>query len=117
MSPKQEIYREMLRLALPWIRNVSSLPWWRRIRDRSAFYESELVHNLSVSLFEPDFVEHDIWFLNHQARVYHDQCGPSRSPNYHRQLELIRELFALVPPPLQTRQSWGGPRPERIGAP
>lgn len=24
MSPKQEIYREMLKLALPWIRNVDS---------------------------------------------------------------------------------------------
>jgi hypothetical protein len=117
MSPKQEIYREMLRLALPWIRNVNSWPWWRRMRDRSAFDEAELVHNLGESLFEPDFVEHDIWFLNHQARVYHDRCSPSRSPNYRHQLELIRGLFTLVPPPLQTRLNWSGPRPESIGLP
>ena len=117
MSPKQEIYREMLRLSLPWIRNVSSWSWWHRIRDRSAFDEAELVHNLSESLFESDFTDHDIWFLNHQARVYHDHCSPSRSPNYHRQLELIRELFSLVPPALQSRLNWGGPRPEIKGTP
>ena len=117
MSPKQEIYREMLRLALPWIRNASSWPWWRRMRNRSAFDESELIHNLSESLFEPNFVEHDIWFLNYQARVYHDQSSPSRSPNYRRQLDLIGELFAMVPEPLRTRLSWGGPRPEIKGTP
>ena len=117
MSPKQEIYREMLRLALPWIRNASSWPWWRRMRNRSAFDESELIHNLSEALFEPNFVEHDMWFLNHQARVYHDPCSPSRSPNYRRQLDLIGELFAMVPEPLRTRLSWGGPRPEIKGTP
>lgn len=87
------------------------------MRDRSAFYESELIHNLCESLFDLDFVDHDIWFLNHQARIYHDQCSPSRSPNYRRQLELIGDLFAMVPEPLLTRLSWGGPRPESKGAP
>jgi hypothetical protein len=111
MSPKQEIYGEMLRLALPWIRNVSTWPWWRRCRDRSTFYESELIHNLSVSMFEPDFVDHDIWILNHQAKVYHDQCTPRRSPNYVRQVELIGELFTIVPDALRTRLNWGGPGP------
>ncbi len=79
--------------------------------------EPELIHNLSESLLEPNFVEHDIWFLNHQARVYHDQSSPSRSPNYRRQLDLIGELFTMVSEPLRTRLSWGGPRQKSKGTP
>lgn len=60
MSAKQKIYQEMLWWTLPHLRNLSSLSWWRRWRDQSAAYESELIHNLPNSMFEADFVDHDI---------------------------------------------------------
>src|SRR6185436_3577879 len=98
MSRKQIIYREMLWWTLPHLRNVSTWHWWNRLRDRSAYYESELVHNLPVSMYEPEFVQHDVWFLNVQARGYYECCSQGISPLYFQHVERFRELFSLVPP-------------------
>ena len=91
-SPKQVVYREMLHWTLPHLRNISTCPWWRRLRDRSAYYESELAHNLPVSILEPEFVEHDVWFLNVQARAYCEACRPELSCLYSDQVKRIQEL-------------------------
>jgi hypothetical protein len=109
MSPKQTVYQAMLRSTLPHLRNVSTRRWWRRLRDRSAFHESELIHNLPVSIFEPEFVEHDLWFLNFQARAYCERCNPALSLLYPQQVAKIRELFALVPEHLRVKLQWAGP--------
>ncbi len=107
MSPKQEVYRELLRSALPYIRNQESLPFWRRWRDKTVYEEVELIHNLWPSLFEPEFAEHDLWFLNVQAQSY---CQKARfSPLYVPHVALIRELFALVPDSLRSQLQWHGP--------
>ena len=108
-SPKQEVYADILGLTLPHLRNISSASWWRRVRDRSASYESEFIHSLYWSIFKPDFVSHDIWFLNKQARWYYENCNPALSPIYPQQVTLIRELFALVPPELRGELEWSGP--------
>jgi hypothetical protein len=110
LSPKQTVYYEMLRWTLPHLRNVASLKWWQRLRDRSGFYEAELVHNISASMFEPDFVSHDLWFLNVQARAYCQQCSPAVSYLYPQQVQRIRELFTLVPEHLRTKLEWKGPQ-------
>jgi hypothetical protein len=110
MSPKQQIYKEMLWWTLPHLRNVSTWPWWRRVRDRSVYFEAELIHNLPVSLLEPDFLEHDIWFLNVQARAYAERCSPMISDLYPEQLRRIRALFDLVPEGLRHQLQWAGPK-------
>ena len=109
MSPKQKIYQATLRWTLPHLRNISTLSWWRRLRDRSAYYEAELIHNLPVSMFEPDFVDHDIWFLNVHARTYCEECSERLSPLYSYQVALVRELFELVPPEFRPKLKWSGP--------
>ena len=109
LSPKQAIYREMLHWTLPHLRNISTWGWWQRVRDRSAYYEAELVHNLPVSMYEPDFVEHDVWFLNVQARGYCQECSAALSSLYPQQVARIRELFALVPQHLRPKLQWAGP--------
>jgi hypothetical protein len=109
-TPKQVVYREMLHCTLPHLRNISTWPWWRRLRDRSASYEAELVHNLPVSMFDPEFGEQDIWFLNAQARTYCRECSPDLSRLYPEQVKRIRELFSLIPPPLRTKLQWDGPQ-------
>jgi hypothetical protein len=109
MTPKQKIYQDMLRWTLPWLRNVATWSWWQRVRDRSAYYEAELVHNLYNSVFEPEVVEHDIWFLNFHARFYCERCSARISPLYAQHVELIRALFALVPPHLREKLEWQGP--------
>ena len=114
MSPKQEIYQDMLRWALPHLRNYSCGGWWRKLRDRSASYDSELVHNLPVSMFEPEFVAHDIWFLNVQAHTYFERCSQEKSPLYNRQIENIRSLFDLVPNHLRSELKWDGPAPTNL---
>ena len=110
MSPKQQIYQDMLSWTLPHLRNVASCPWWQRLRDRSAYYEAELVHNLHHSMFEPEFVDHDLWFLNAQARYYCEHCNARISYLYVQQVERIRALFALVPSHLRGKLKWQGPK-------
>jgi hypothetical protein len=107
MSPKQEIYRELLRSTLPYIRSYQCLPFWRRWRDTTVYEEAELIHNLWPSLFEPEFTDHDIWFLNVQAASYYQAA--SSSPLYPRHVALIQELFTLVPDALRPRLQWPGP--------
>ncbi len=107
MSRKQEIYREFLFWTLAYIRNAQSQPWWRRWRNRSAYEEAELIHNLCQSILDPDFVAHDIWFLNTQAKSY---CLNARSsPLYPQHVERIRDLFRLVPEHLRLQLQWQGP--------
>jgi len=77
--------------------------------DGSTYHEAELVHNLPVSMYEPDFLEHDVWFLNVRAKAYCQQCSAAASPLYPQQVERIRELFALVPEHLRPKLQWSGP--------
>ena len=111
LSPKQMIYAELVSLTLVYLRNRASLPWWRRIGDHSAYFELDLLHNLSNSMFEREMVEHDVWFLNAQAQYYWAQCSPKLSPLYGRQLELIQRLIVLVPDHLRNQLKWTGPTP------
>ena len=106
-SRKQQIYNEFLYWSLPWIRNVQTWPWWRRLRDRTCYCEAEFVHNLPQSILEPEFVEHDAHFLNTQARMFYKHG--QRSPNYESHLTRIRELFALLPESLRPLLMWKGP--------
>ncbi len=106
MSPKQQVYQEMLWWTLPHLRNVSTGSWWRRGKDKSAYFESELIHNLPVSMYEPEFTEHDIWFLNVQAQSYCKNCSASISPLYPSQVARIERLLALVPSHLVPKLQW-----------
>lgn len=109
LSPKQQIYQEMLWWTLPHLRNISAWKWWRRVHDRSARHEAALIHNLPNSMYEPEFVQHDIWFLNVQARAYCEQCSPAQSPLYAQQVARIRRLFVHVPGHLRSKLEWRGP--------
>lgn len=109
MSRKQEIYAEMLIFAIPIVRNIQTWPWWSRLRMADMCYqETELVHNLSYSILEPEFTDHDIWFLNVQARNYWHNGRKSYS--YSAQVRYIRELFELVPETMRDRLLWSGPQ-------
>lgn len=55
-------------------------------------------------------VDHDIWFLNVQARTYCEQCDEIRSPLYRENVECIKELFGLVPEELKGKLDWAGPQ-------
>jgi hypothetical protein len=105
MSPKQQVYQEMLRLILPSLRNAQTLPWWRKARDKGSAYDSELIHNLYVSLFEPEFTSHDIHFLNVQARWYYENAK-GKAYHYKTVVELISKLMHLVPPDQREKLQW-----------
>ncbi len=107
MSPKQRVYQELLRSSVIHIRNLQSLPVWRRWRDESVYEEAELIHHLWHLLVEPEFGEPDVWFLNSQAAGYFQRA--QRSPRYEQHIGLIRELFALVPDQLRRELEWSGP--------
>jgi hypothetical protein len=99
----------MLTTVLPWVRNVQTWRWWTRLRERSVRWDSELVHNLPTSILEPDFTDHDLWFLNWQARAYYRGCSSDVSPNYDAKVAAVRRLSALVPDELRDRPEWRGP--------
>jgi hypothetical protein len=109
MSPKQKEYQAILVKILPWLRNVSTWSWLQRFRDKSCYFDTQLVHNLPISMWEEDFVDHDIWFLNHQARAYVERCNPQISPNYDAVVVCIRNLFKMIPEERKAELEWGGP--------
>jgi len=107
-SRKQQIYNEFLFRSLPWIRSIQTQPWWHRLRrSQACYYEAEFVHNLPQSILEPEFVDHDAYFLNTQAKMFCDHC--KSSPNYESRVALIRELFSLLPEKQKALLIWKGP--------
>ncbi|MGG4606937.1 zinc ABC transporter substrate-binding protein [Providencia sp. Me31A] len=106
---KNEIYIEMLFWILPHIRNMQTQDKKCRLKDKSCYYESELIHNLPNKLLIDEFTSSDLSFLNHQARYYHDECNSTISILYNNNLELIRKLFELVPEDLRPQLKWNGP--------
>jgi hypothetical protein len=95
---KQQIYQDLIQWILPHIRNVQLGGFWLKGRDRSCYFEAELIHNLSLSMFEEEFVDHDFWFLNYQASDYLHSCNSKISPLYDRNKRLIQELIDIIPP-------------------
>jgi hypothetical protein len=71
--------------------------------------EAEFLHNLYVTILEPEFVAHDIWLLNYQANWFLTHADPKHVACYHHHARLIQELFALVPDRLREKLMWSGP--------
>lgn len=109
MSRKQEIYQEMLFWAVPYIRNIQTHSFISKAFNKSCYEEAELVHNIHVSILEPEFIDHDIHFLNYQARSYFEQAESTGTPCFSAQCRLIAELFALVPVNMRGDLQWQGP--------
>ena len=107
MSRKQEIYTEILRLCIPRARNILTRSFLYGEVRKEAYQLCELSHNLYVSILEPDFGSHDIWFLNWQARRFSDTVKDAAC--YKELLRLIAELFSLVPEGLRGELEWQGP--------
>jgi hypothetical protein len=115
MSRKQEIYKDILSWALPSARNC--LSHFRRPRLivllspkdqkwlRYHYELAECVHNLYVSLLEAEFTDHDIHFLNYQARSFFERHGKD-DPVY---AYYIQELFKEVPEHMRGKLMWAGP--------
>lgn len=60
-------------------------------------------------MWEEDFVDHDIWFLNRQARAYVEGCTSLISPNYDAVVACIRNLFKMIPAEKKSELEWEGP--------
>lgn len=108
MSPKQDLYLDLLRIVLPFLRNRETWSIWNRIRFGSAYPEAELIHNLPRCLRDSDFGREDLWRLNVQARNY-------LKPGARNTLEgpvqaIVKEIFQLVPPDQQGLLVWPGPK-------
>ena len=107
MRTKNEIYTELLKAALPIIRNALT----RKIvfgKLRFEAYElSQLIHSLPVNILDEQFDDHDIWFLNEHARDY---CQSAQNTGTFPSVkELIKELFVLVPDDQKSKLEWEGP--------
>ena len=54
-------------------------------------------------------MDHDIWFLNYQAKWFLSHADPKHVAWYYRREGLIKELFHLVPEGLRDKLIWSGP--------
>jgi hypothetical protein len=109
MSRKQKIYVEILEQILPFMRNIQRHSAWQRFKYGSFYPEMELVHNMQRILVYPEFTEYDIHWLNSQARIFYKGGNNKAHGLYDSILELIRELFTLVPETLKEKLIWDGP--------
>ncbi|SQI44176.1 Uncharacterised protein [Leminorella richardii] len=109
---KNEIYLDMLSWALPHLRNHMTLGIFSRIRDKSCYYESQLIHGFYLTLKYDFFNDIDIDFLNGHARHYYINCSEEKSMLYVTQIKNISKLFALVPDSLKSQLEWEGPSVE-----
>ena len=119
MSYKQEIYKEILFWALPAVRGTLSR--FRRVRPlrmlfpgtqialRSAYETAQLVHDLSVSILDEEFTDHDLWFLNHHARSFCERNSAKDCMPYSVLCYYIQELFKEVPVHKRHELMWPGP--------
>jgi hypothetical protein len=118
MSRKQEIYKEILSWALPSTRNTLSpfqrvrpfvLLSPRSQRDLAAQYVvAEFVHNLYVSILDEVWTDHDIHFLNYQARILYER-NDETCLHYSLFMYYIQELFKEVPEDRKDKLRWSGP--------
>jgi len=106
---KLEIYVKMFELILPYVRSIQSQNAGAKSRDLSCFFETELIHNLPKSLLDENITEHDVWFLNNQARYYYQNCNDEISPNYNQNIKYVKELFKIIPDELKPKLLWQGP--------
>lgn len=106
---KNTIYLEMLRLTLLHLRVLSSEKIIRRIKDRSAVYETQLIHSFYYLLLDEEFENKDMYFLNWHCRYYYENCNQSISILYDSQVENISKLFSIVPEHLKSQLMWDGP--------
>lgn len=120
MTRKQEIYCDILSWALPHSRNTLSCFYkirrWRVLsrKDqaslRGAYEVAQFVHNLYVSILEEEFVSHDIWFLNVQARAFIERNSDGNCSCYSLFAYYIQELFKIVPESWRHELEWSGPQ-------
>lgn len=80
-----------------------------KARDRSVYYESQLIHEFYLLLKYDDFNDLDICFLNKNARWYYEDCSEKKSFLYEHQLKRISSLFSLVPKEMRDKLEWHGP--------
>jgi hypothetical protein len=91
------------------IRSVSTHGAFFKARDRSVYYESQLIHDFYVLLKNDEFNDEDIWFLNNNARWYYEDCSEKKSFLYEHQLKRISIIFSLVPESMREKLEWTGP--------
>ena len=106
---KNEVYLDMLFWALPHIRNMSTHNPLARLKDRSVYYESELIYKFHTLLKNEFFNEDDVSFLNSRARWYCENCNEKKSVLYTSQVKRISLLFAMVPRDMKVLLEWNGP--------
>lgn len=108
MNKKQEIYQTILRTVLPFLRSTLSRKIvYGRVR-KDAYELSQLIHNIYVSVFEEEFVAHDMYILNVHAKSYYETAKGT----YHYDIvnDLIAELFEEVPQNMREQLTWEGPK-------
>ncbi len=103
---KQDIYRELFWHGLVYIRNMQEQSFFKKGRDTSCYHVAELLHNLHASMFEKEFLDHDIWFINTQMRYFIEECSPKIFGSYPLFCDLLLLLLDAVPEEMKEKVNW-----------
>ncbi|MCS3432455.1 hypothetical protein [Klebsiella sp. BIGb0407] len=106
---KNEIYLDILSSSLPYLRNIATHSLFRRIRDRSVYYETQLIHSFYRLLAHDDIDDGDIHFLNYHCKDYFYNSNKNISILYDSNIKNISKLFSIVPENLRSQLIWNGP--------
>ena|SRR5579883_386452 len=96
MKLKQQIYAEILREGILYIRNKS--------KDAAVcFTIADLLHNIPTNIASENFGEADLYFINIEASSYLTSCKQWKTTPNQRILILIEKLRRAVPEEMQAQ--------------
>ena len=114
-SRKQEIYCEILGLGIMHLRSLFSAAKLelkgateQSLLDlqktlQQGFDGANFLHNIHLTVLEPDYVEMDLSFINLAFPIYINRLGETIPPQL---VELMLEFYDLVPTHLRSQLSW-----------
>lgn len=106
---KKDVYLAIYQSSIQQINSVSTKGKLVRLFDKSTYYESQLIHKLSLLLKNDYFDDMDVDFLNWGAKNYYEECNMKKSMLYDEQLTRFSMLFSLVPKEMRYKLEWAGP--------
>jgi hypothetical protein len=96
MKSKQQIYAEILRRGILFIRNLSA--------DAAACHTiADLLHNIPQYILDENFEDTDFYFLNVEVSSYVNYCRHLNISADPTLLSLAEELCEIVPEELKSK--------------
>jgi hypothetical protein len=104
MTKKQEIYLELMRLCIPYVRNRLSYGIIYGKKRKELFEITNLIHDLYVSILDKEFTDHDVWIINVHMKNY---CEKNEETFLYPEIaKLVNKLIESLPVNKKCKIEW-----------